>query len=246
MYKRSLLMAALLSTPAAYAQSHPSLDVEASTFSQYIWRGMVLTNGPVFQTSTTGQYRGAHLNIFTNNDLDSANRRRGKFSEVDYDFGYDYTVERTTVSAGLIHYTFPNTEIDSTTELYAVAALNMPLHPSVKLFSDAGVINGSYASFDIAHSIAMPKLHPAMPWSTEFTAGFGAATKGFNRGYFGVERAGLVDFHPAIALPIALGPRFRLTPRAGYSGVVGSALGASETARAHGFYCGISLLVHLL
>ncbi|MCC7497898.1 MAG: hypothetical protein IT160_09995 [Bryobacterales bacterium] len=245
MKKTYRIVFVLLASGVAFAESHPSLDLETSALSQYVWRGIILTNGPLLQTSATADYRGVHLNILANNDLESSNGRRGEFSELDYEIGYDHHAERATLSCGLIHYTFPSTHEESTTELYAGAGFAVPLHPSVKVYSDVGAIHGTYVSFDLAHSIALPKLGPNKPWSAEFSAGAGAASKGFNRGYYGVERAGVVDFHPAIALPVSLGSRIRLTPRVGYSGVASSLLRPSEAPKAHNFYFGVSLLFHI-
>ena len=245
MNRTAAFFSLVLLSSISFAESRPSLEFETSTYGQYVWRGLVLTDGPVIQTSATAGYRGVHLNIFTNTDLDSANPRRGKFSDLDYEIGYDREIETATLSGGVIRYTFPNTPIESTTELYGGARFAVPLHPSVKVFADVGAIDGAYVTFDVAHSFAMRKLRPGMPWSAEFSAGIGAASKGFNRGYFGVERAGLVDFHPAFALPIGLGSHARLTPRVGYSGAIGSGLRRSEVLKAHNFYFGLSLLFRL-
>lgn len=223
------------------AERRPAVNVEAGTYSQYIWRGMVVTNGPVLQTSSTVSDRGYHLNVFTNLDLGSVNQRRGKFSEVDYDAGYDRLLEKATLSAGLIHYTFPNTQAASTTELYAGAALAAPLHPSAKVYVDVGAIDGTYATFDISHALALPKPGRGMTWSADFTAGLGAGSRGFGKGYYGVEHAGFADFHSGISLPVGIGRRVHVSPRAGYSSVVDSTLRRSEIMKAHNFYFGLCI-----
>jgi len=77
--------ALLVATGIVPAADRPSLTFEATPLSQYVWRGLVLTNGPVLQTSITVIYRGAHLNVFTNQDLNGVNGRRGKVGELDFD-----------------------------------------------------------------------------------------------------------------------------------------------------------------
>ncbi len=224
------------------AEERIGVSFETGTYSQYIWRGLTMTDGPVLQTSTTATYRHAHLNVFTNMDLGAANQRPRKISELDFDAGYDRTFERVTLSGGFIHYTFPNTLFPTTTELYWGAAVAVPLHPAVKVFADVGAIRGTYVTLDVAHTITLLKPRPNVIWSAEFSAGLGAGSPGYNRGYFGVPHAALIDVHPAIAVPLSLGPHVRVTPRVGYGLVMDESLRQSEIAKVHGFYCGISFL----
>jgi hypothetical protein len=223
------------------AQQRPTVNVEVSTYGQYVWRGMVVTNGPVMQTSTTAGYRGFHLNAFTNTDLNRVNQRRGKVSELDFDAGYDRSFEKATLSGGVIRYTFPNTGFPSTTEFYAGVSLAAPLRPTVRLYREVGSIDGSYASFDTSHGFALPKPHPKVTWGAELSAGLGVASSCYNKGYFGVDRAGFADFHPALALPFGFGTHVRITPRAGYASVLDSALRQSATVKPHNFFVGVSL-----
>ena len=129
--KLALISAATLlaATGIARPAARPSFTFEATPLTQYVWRGLALTNGPVLQTSSTVAYRGAHFNAFTNHDLNGVNGRRGKLNELDFDLGYDYAREKITLLAGAIRYTFPNTTAASTTELYAGAGWAVPLIP---------------------------------------------------------------------------------------------------------------------
>lgn len=97
-------------------------------FSQYVWRGMLPTNGPVLQNSVTALWRGAHLNMWTNLDLDAANGRRGKFNEVDFEAGYERSLAKAGISAGVIRYRFPNTPAAPITEVYADATRSLSNH----------------------------------------------------------------------------------------------------------------------
>jgi hypothetical protein len=106
-----------------------AISAESGMFSQYVWRGMLPTNGPVLQNSVTALWRDAHLNMWTNQDLDAANGRRGKFIEVDFEAGYESPLEKAGFSAGVIRYTFPNTPAAPTTEVYAGATLAVLLRP---------------------------------------------------------------------------------------------------------------------
>jgi hypothetical protein len=151
----------------------PSFTFEATPLSQYVWRGLVLTNGPVLQTSSTVTYRGAYLNVFTNQDLNSVNGRRGKVTELDFDLGYDYARDKSTLSAGAIHYTYPNTIAASTTELYAGMRLAGPFNLSVRGYFDVGSIRRGYVTADVFHSVSLPKLAPNVTWEAVLAAGAG-------------------------------------------------------------------------
>lgn len=240
-----ILVVMALATAGAWAQHRPSWSMDISCHSQYIWRGMIVTNGPVLQTSTTIGYRGLHLNAFTSNDLNSVNRRKGKVSELDIDAGYDRSLERATLSGGVIHYTFPNTGAPSTTELYAGVSFKAPLRPSARVYTDVGSVKGSYASFDASHGFTLPRPHPKVGWGAEISAGVGVATSGYNRGYFGTDHPGFVDFHPALALPVDFGARVRVTPRLGYASVLDGALRECATMQPHGFYFGLGISILL-
>lgn len=236
-----IVLTMALAVAAARAQQEPAWSIDVGSHSQYVWRGMVVTNGPVLQTSATLGYRGFHLNAFTSNDLTRVNDRRGKLSELDFDAGYDKAFEKTTLSGGVIRYTFPNTGAPSTTELYAGASFKAPLRPSARIYFDVGSIKGSYATFDASHGFALPKFHPGANWNAEFSAGLGVATSGYNQGYFGVNQSGFVDFHPTLALPVDLGAHFRVTPRLSYAFVLDGALRESATPKSHGFFFGLGV-----
>jgi hypothetical protein len=227
-----------VTSPAA---DRPVFSVESGVFSQYVWRGMLPTNGPVLQHSVTALWRGAHLNAWTNTDLNSANGRRGKFNEVDIDVGYDRALENVSLSAGAIRYTFPSTTAAATTEVYAGATLAAPLGPSVKVYFDVDGIRGAYATFDVSHSVALPPPYPQVRWSLELAAGAGWGSSGWNRSNFGVRERGLVDFHPGLAMPIGLGKRWRVTPRIGYSALARGILRQSGVPAPHGFAAGLTL-----
>jgi hypothetical protein len=226
------------SSPAA---NRPVFTLESSVYSQYVWRGMLPTNGPVLQNSATVLWRGAHLNLWTNLDLNSANGRRGKFNEVDFDAGYDRSIEKATFSAGMIRYTFPNTPFGATTEVYAGAALAVKLHPAVKAYYDVDGIRGAYVTFDVSHSVALPKPHPQVSWSVDLAVGAGWGSSGYSRSYFGVHQQGMMDFHPGLGVPVGLGKRWRVTPRLSYAALARERLRNCGIPASHGFVAGVTV-----
>jgi hypothetical protein len=229
----------ILTCMAAFA-ADPSVSVESNVYSHYVWRGLAVNLDPVLQTSGTVFYRGGHLNVFANQDLTAISGRRGKVNELDFDGGYDYTREKYTLSAGAIHYTFPNTMSASTTEIYGGAAFGGWLHPSFRGYFDTGANGGQYATADVYHSFALPRLIDNTSWAAVLSAGAGWGSSKHNAGYYGVETAALADLHPSLAVPITRGP-FRVTPRLGYSHMLDAQLRRGPAAVLHGFYAGLGL-----
>jgi hypothetical protein len=191
---RSLLtIGAVLAVPALKlaAADRVAISAESGVFSQYVWRGLLPTNGPVLQNSATALWRGTHVNIWTNQDLNSANGVRGKFNEVDFDAGYDHGLKKAGLSAGVIRYTVPNTPAAATTELYAGATLAAPLRPAVKAFFDVDGIRGAYyLTFDVSDAVPMPKPAPSGDWSVELAVGAGWGSSGSSLANFGVREPG--------------------------------------------------------
>jgi hypothetical protein len=238
-FRISVVLAAwAVLSPAA---DRPVFSVESGVFSQYVWRGMLPTNGPVLQNSATVQWRRAHFNVWTNLDLDSVNGRRGQFNEVDYDAGYDRALEKVSFSAGVIRYTFPNTTAAPTTEVYAGATLAVPLRPAVKAYFDVDGIRGAYVTFDLSHSVALPKPHPQVSWSVDLAAGAGWGSSGCSRSYFGLHEQGLMDLRSSLGVPVGVGKRWRVTPRISYGALARKALRDSGVPAAHGFVGGVTM-----
>ena len=182
--------------------------------------------------------------MFTNQDLNGVNGRRGKVDELDFDLGYNYVKETVTLSAGAIRYTYPNTTAASTTELYAGVGFAGPLNPSVRSYFDVGSIRGSYFSADVFHSVALPKLPSGLNWEAVLAAGAGCGSANHNAAYYGVERLALADLHPSVSLPLSRG-KFRLTPRLAYGMLLDPALRAGPAVKAHGFSGAVSLALTL-
>jgi hypothetical protein len=232
----------LAATGIAQPEDSQSFSIEATAANQYIWRGVVVTDGPVLQTSTTIGYRGAHFNLFTNQDLNRVNERRGKVNELDFDLGYDYTVRaaHVTVSGGAIRYEFPYATDGSTTEMYTGVTAALPLHPSARVFFDVGANHGRYVTVDASHTVSLPRLGSRLNWGAMVSAGAGCGSASHNAFYYGVARFAMADLHPSAALSFGYG-KFRLTPRLNYGMLLGPALRRGPAAKVHNLYGGVSL-----
>jgi hypothetical protein len=223
-----------------WAADGPGLRIEITPLSLYHFRGQMMTNGPVLQSTATAAYRGAHAMVFTNVDLDRANQRPWTFDEVDLDAGYDYEREKITLSVGGIRYTFPNTELPSTAEVYGGIGFKTLLHPSVKVFRDVDAFQGTYITLDASQPVSLYRGNSGAKWEAVFSAGFGIGSARHNLAYYGVHQAGAADLHPTLTLPLTLG-RWRLTPTLGYVTLLDGALRRGPVPHAHNVIAGIGL-----
>jgi hypothetical protein len=113
-------------------------------------------------------------------------------------------------------------------------------HPAVKAYFDVDGIRGTYVTFDVSHSVALPKPHPQVSWSVDLAAGAGWGSSGYSRSYFGVHERGMMDIHPGLGVPVGLGKRWRVTPRLGYAALARKAVRHSGVPTPHGFVGGVT------
>ena len=137
----------------------PTVSLDTTFVSKYVWRGLVLTDGPTWQPSATVAWQGLTLNVWGNLDMDNANHLDGEFNEVDYTITYEHEiVGPLSGKIGFITYDFPNTNFHTTTELLAGLTLDVPLSPSLTAFFDLDETDGVYLLAEIGHSFELPKL----------------------------------------------------------------------------------------
>lgn len=221
-----LICSVLACVGGLYAQdeaSHPSVGVATGYNSHYIWRGIALTDGPVMQSELSAEYKGLSFIAWNNMDLDSVNDLQWQVNEIDLIVGYDWSVRDFGLSVGVVHYTFPSTAFAATTELYVGVSAPVPLSPTVTFNFDVDEVDGEYITFDVSHSFGLPTASEKITWSLDLGFGFGYGSADYNSGYFGVQRGGMVDYHPTVALPLSIG-KFTLTPAFGYSALGGQRL----------------------
>lgn len=235
-------------TPAAEPATEedslwPTVTLDTSFFNKYVWRGLVLTDGPVFQPSVTLEWQGLSLNVWGNLDLDNVNNLRGEFNEVDYTIGYEHEIiGPLSGSVGFIVYEFPNTAFRTTTEFMAGLSLDVPLQPSLTAYFDLRETDGIYLLAEIGHSIELPKFAKNITASVDLGAGLGWGSVKNNSFYFGVASEGATDYYFSLGLPIAIGEHLTITPNIKYTSILDGDL-RRAVANDDNLVYGISLAV---
>lgn len=102
--------------PAFAADATATADFE----SAYVWRGLTLNDGAVFQPSMDVSSGGFDFNVWGNFDIskNDANGERNRFSEVDLTLSYGFDLDPVKLTVGGIEYLFPNTGSEGTREVY--------------------------------------------------------------------------------------------------------------------------------
>lgn len=198
-----------------------SLSGEVAFLNMYVWRGIRLTDGPVMQPSATLTVGGFYANVWANVDLDDVNGNEYKFNEVDFTANYSQGIGPVSLFGGVIYYTFPNTDFDSTMEVFVGASLETPLSPTVTVYRDIDLIEGFYVNFAVSHEIPIEgtdgviNLFANASWSDE----------DYNFGYFGVAKNTLTDFLVGGSLSMGLMEGIGIAPYLAFANFIDSDIG---------------------
>ena len=179
--------------PEATAQA--SLGLDAAFYSQYVWRGLTMTNNPVFQPAAyfnvplgpagfsvgvspnieLGQYNGP-------NDI-SMNGGTGSFSVTELDYfakvGTDLGILRVVGGVNGLYYPdglywggkTAQPELSNTFEINGRAQLRIPLNPQVTLWYDIDKVKGLYYEAGLGQHFP---LGPIAALKLDAIAGFSA------------------------------------------------------------------------
>jgi len=227
--------------PEAAPQKDWSVELDLTYNSKYVWRGLNLTDDPVFQPSVTFAWKGLSLNVWGSMDLTNVNGNNNEFNELDYTLDYSGEWEMLSYSVGAIRYHFPNTAFPGTTEVYGAVGLGVPLSPTLTVYADVDEADGYYGTFSVGHTFEnVVQISEMVGVSIDLSASVAYADSDYNNFYFGVDDSGFVDALFAIGVPIAIGDHVTVTPSVNYSNVLDSDL-ANAAGRESNWWSGVSV-----
>lgn len=193
----ALVLSMLLLTAGALA-SAKEIKTEATLgfYTDYVWRGQVVNDELVLQPSITAtkfvsEDGSLSFNVWGNFDLTNSVETKAELSEIDLIASYSRSFDHFGLKAGFIHYIFPNTGIESTTEVYLSANYEpeaVPLIFSLTVYYDFDEIDGFYTAADIESNM---DLNHNLSLNLKLSAGYGDSN--FNLGYFNVSDSSFVD-----------------------------------------------------
>ncbi len=134
-----------------------SVDV----MSNYVWRGIKVSNSWVVQPSVGIGYGGFAANIWGNYDSDVAESTsngdtgHGEMTEVDFTASYAKTFDKLTLGGGYIYYAFDG--FNDTQEVFVTASYDVLLSPTLTVYYDFDEGNGAFIIASIGHTFKLPK-----------------------------------------------------------------------------------------
>ncbi len=180
-----------------------SVSFDLASVDRYVWRGLILTDGPVIQPSVTVGDEDWSVNIWGNMDVDAANDNKSQFNELDVTLGWGKELGKYALSASIVNYNFPNTPATTTTELCLGIAADVPAQPAVEVYFDLDEAQGTYIVLNIGHSFGS-EYHNPMKWELTLDTGIGWGSAEHNILYFGSATEGMTDFHLGLAFAVKI------------------------------------------
>lgn len=230
-----VVLICLTKTAAGEEENMFSSSVSAGYYSKYIWRGQNVNDTSVFQTNVSGSAYGFTGAIWSSMDLTNdsqfAPENAGEFSEIDYSLDYSHSFSRVGISVGVIHYLFPNTSYQSTTEVYGGLSFALPASPKITWYRDVNLIKGSYVQITAGHS-----FEKIAKWKDDYYIGLSLngslawAGSGYNSGYFGIGDTRFNDLTISVGVPFSL-KHVTLTPGVNISTMLDEKIGKATYER---------------
>jgi uncharacterized protein (TIGR02001 family) len=217
-----LAVATVLAVTTAFgeegAEKSWSIDLDTTFNSKYVWRGISLTNDPVFQPTVAVSWKGFTASFWGNMDLTDINNTQWQFNEIDLTLDYSWSWDIIDFSVGVIHYIFPNIGLSATTEIYGSVGLDVFLSPTLTVYQDVDQFNGTYANLSIGHTfedVWRPRENMAMSVDLSGAVGYGSGKH--NAANYGSSSAAFTDLLLALGLPLQIGEHWTVTPAVYYS-----------------------------
>lgn len=187
--------------------------VEADFVSQYVWRGIALSDGPVLQPSMWFSAYGATFTVWGNFVLnDEANQ--GQLNEIDFNLGYVYQHKNFFIGSLFLFYLYPHQDVAATGEGSVILGFQKgPFKIFTVQLVDIVAAPGAY--FGLAGASFEKELHSR--FSLKTSLGVGWANGKFNEVYFEVPKAKAnvlawtLDFNWAVRDPLFLRPHMKVT-----------------------------------
>ncbi len=252
------LRAAWPAAPAAPAAGEPtlkeavkktakrdwSISADMTYSSQYIWRGAQITKDSVMQPSASVSWKGLTASLWANYELKDTNGYSNRVTEMDYTLDYTRSFRFLSLSAGVIHYRFPNLGAPHTTEIYGGASLDIPLHPSVTLYKDYRASRGKYLSLGVGQKFKdLWKPIEGVSVGLDLSASAGFADNQFNRANYGADRhggSGWTDMLLTLGVPVTINERWTVRAFISHAALLDGGLRRSVNDADHTF-AGVSV-----
>jgi hypothetical protein len=203
--------------PQGEAASAPGIayGAEADFNSRYLWRGLALSRGAVFQPSVWASKNNWTLDLWANVDL-GRHEGRGRFNEVDVNVAYEHEWGKLTVEPSFLLYTYYHQPGVPTTGELAVK-LSLPAGKGLTAYAkqNLDVVKYGGANFTEAGLTFETAVAPHATLETTGSLGWGSSK--FNETYVGLSHSGLNVVGADAAVKLDGKHGWTLRPHATYS-----------------------------
>jgi hypothetical protein len=165
-----------------------TLGLESDAASDYVWRGLDFSDGPVAQNSAWATFRSLTLSLWSNYRL-GASAIPPRLDEIDAGLSYSAAFGPITLEPMVQTYMYPNqSDVPSTIELSLRAAVAVgSFEPFLAQTWDVKEYSGAYfGEIGVAYSWA-----PSSKLLVETMAELGWGSKTFNEAYVGPVKSSL-------------------------------------------------------
>ncbi|GBE04388.1 bacterial protein of unknown function [bacterium BMS3Abin10] len=151
----SIILTVGVSIGSVYAEG-PEVSGSASVdvMSNYVWRGLKLSNAYVVQPSVGITYGGFGANLWANWDSDWMDS--GEHTETDLTLNYSFSVDKLSFDTGYIYYALEGSPND-TQEVYMSAGFDVVLSPALTVYYDFEEGHGAFIVASVGHSFELPE-----------------------------------------------------------------------------------------
>lgn len=177
---------------------------DLSVQSAYVWRGMVVNDRPVFQPTFTLAAHGFSASAWASVDLTDDQGTRHEVDEIDFWLTYTRPFGAFDVTLAAYDYTYPNSGVAATQELWATVEWKTTLSPTLTVVRDVNVVDGWYYSFAVSHNVGL--LPPGVSDGVVLGAGVGYGDRRYCRGYYPGLGDDVTDVMLRVDVPLKLGP----------------------------------------
>ncbi|MBI4914318.1 MAG: hypothetical protein HY825_00590 [Acidobacteria bacterium] len=198
------LLLAVAVMPLTAAAQGVSATADLSVQSAYIWRGMVVNDHAVFQPALTLAAHGFTAAAWATVDLTDDQGTRYEVDEIDYWLTYTRQFKNLDVALTAYDYTFPDTGLPSTLELWGAVVWKTTLSPTLTIVRDVKEVDGWYYALAVSHNIGL--LPPGISEGVIVGASAGHGDQEYCHGYYPGLGKEVTDVMVRVDVPFKLGP----------------------------------------
>jgi uncharacterized protein (TIGR02001 family) len=132
------------------AKAKVAFQIETDIRTMNVFRGVAYLERPVLQPTIDLSYKGFNINLWSNIDI-----KNTQLNEFDFTFGFAKQLGKClSLSTGYTLYTYPNTCVSKTQEVYVNAGFELQkiVNPSLLIALDFDEGKGAYVKLSADHS----------------------------------------------------------------------------------------------